>query len=129
MRKLQRMQACLFVGLAEPANEYTVLLQQTFYATAELENTLLKERKRRSIPGAVPTTQHGLLSKEDLSIETQEAAVLALDCAPGWDYKSFEFFRKKGYTVFTHTAVAQLLKSTFRILKALCEVECTNERR
>ena len=74
---LQRMQACLFVGLAEPANEYTVLLQQTFYATAELENTLLKERKRRSIPGAVPTTQHGLFSKEDLSIEKQQAAVNA----------------------------------------------------
>ena len=65
-----RMVACLQKGIQAP--EYAVLGQQLFYAVLELEQGIMKERKRRSIPGAVPQTANGLFSKEDLAIEKSQ---------------------------------------------------------
>ena len=68
-----RMVACLYPAVSSP--EYAVLAQQLFFGLAEFESTIVKERKRRSIPQAVPTTANGLFTKQDLSISKDQAAI------------------------------------------------------
>ena len=57
------MQEVLYPQLV---NEYAVLAQQLSYYTMETEGVLLRERKRRSLPGRVAGTDNAMFTSEDL---------------------------------------------------------------
>ena len=61
--------------------EYVILHQQVFYALLEVEQTILRERKRDSIPGAVPQNNNVLFSREDLSCYKAQAAIKTTGCS------------------------------------------------
>jgi hypothetical protein len=73
-----RMIACLQEGVQ--GQDYQVLHQQLFFAVLEVEQQLMRERKKRSIPGSVPLTTNGLFSKEDLAVDKQQQQI---NSAPG----------------------------------------------
>lgn len=50
-----------------------------FLAVAELEQTVLKERKKRSIPGAITSATNGLFSKEDSAVDKAQRALNQAD--------------------------------------------------
>ena len=69
---MARVQAALF-GQVE--GQYAVLAQQLFYYTVETEGVILRERKRRSLPGSVQDTEHALFTAEDLRKDQQVAKI------------------------------------------------------
>ena len=73
-----RMIACLAEGVQ--GQDYQILHQQLFFAVLEVEQQVLRERKRRSIPGSVPQTTNGLFTKEDLAVDKQQQQI---NSAPG----------------------------------------------
>jgi hypothetical protein len=64
-----RMLATIYTQLEQVPEDFRILGQQLFFGMSELEQNVLRERKRRSIPGAIPTTANGLFTKEDLAVE------------------------------------------------------------
>ena len=62
MINMLRMVATAHGVMAAAGEEYNLLAQQLFFYLKETEDQLLRERKRRSIPGSIPATQNGLFS-------------------------------------------------------------------
>ena len=66
MLNMARVLATLYRAIKEAGADYDVATQQLFHCILETEAQLLKERKKRSVPGAteVPTA---LFTQEDLT--------------------------------------------------------------
>jgi hypothetical protein len=65
-----RMLATLHPFISQKGNkDYEVLSQQLFYYVAETELEVLRERKRRSIPGAVAESTNVLFTSTDLTVD------------------------------------------------------------
>ena len=69
---MARVQAVLYPQLV---NEYAVLAQQLFYYTMDTEGVLLRERKRRSLPGNVAETENAMFTSEDLKRDQQVSKI------------------------------------------------------
>jgi hypothetical protein len=71
MLNVARVLATLYPALKEAGSDYDVASQQLFYYVLETESQLLKERKRRSVPGAAAEVSNALFTQEDLKRDKQ----------------------------------------------------------
>ncbi len=74
---MARLQAVQYAYLQELQGQEgaPILGQQVWYYILETEQLILKERKRRSIPGAVVEQSNALFNQEDLKRDKQVLAV------------------------------------------------------
>ena len=74
--------------MVEVGEETKVLSQQQFLLLLNMEDEIVKERKKRSIPGSVQATDNCLFKQEDLKNDAAVAKVNAV--GPRWQGMSWE---------------------------------------
>ena len=72
---LLRFQAVQHQTLSQAGEEAKVFSLKVFTFMAELEAIILKERKRRSLPGTVNQVENALFSKEDLQAQKNQEQI------------------------------------------------------
>jgi hypothetical protein len=75
LARLQAVEYAYLQGLQEDSQEACILGQQVWYYIMETEQLVLKERKRRSIPGTVVETDNTLFQKDDLQRQKEAQLV------------------------------------------------------
>ena len=68
---MARVVATLYPAMKDVGEDYDVATQQLFFYILETESQVLKERKRRSIPGAAIEVSNALFTQDDLKRNNQ----------------------------------------------------------
>ena len=71
MLNMARVVACLYPAMKDFGEDYDVATQQLFFYILETESQVLKERKRRSVPGAAIEVSNALFTQDDLKRNNQ----------------------------------------------------------